>query len=77
MIGAPGGSDHPYNLTVSINASNLFNRTNAGPPVGNLSSPLFGQSPSLAGGGINFGGGGFGGTPANNRRVDLQLRFSF
>ena len=71
MIGVPGGGgDHPYNLTVSINASNLFNRTNAGQPVGNLSSPLFGQSTSLAGGGINFGGGGFGGTPANNRRVD-------
>ena len=29
MIGAPGGSDHPYNLTISVNASNLFNRTNA------------------------------------------------
>jgi hypothetical protein len=78
MIGAPGGSDHPYNLTISVNASNLFNRTNAGSPVGNLSSPLFGQSTNLASGGISFGGGGFGGGgAANNRRIDLQLRFSF
>ena len=75
MIGFGGAREHPYNLTISVNASNLFNRTNASAPVGSLSSPLFGQSLALAGGGINFGGGG--GTAANNRRVDVQLRFSF
>ena len=78
MFGGAGGSDHPYNFTISVNASNIFNHTNPGPPVGNLTSALFGHSTQLAGGGINFGGGGFGGgTPSNNRRVDLQLRFSF
>ncbi len=76
MIGG-GGSDRPYSLTISVNASNIFNHTNPGAPIGNLSSPLFGQSVALAAGGINFGGGGFGGGVANNRRVDLQVRFAF
>ena len=76
MMGG-GGSDRPYNLTISVNASNIFNHTNPGAPIGNLNSPLFGQSVSLAAGGISFGGGGIGGGVANNRRVDLSLRFSF
>ncbi|HEX8098399.1 MAG TPA: carboxypeptidase regulatory-like domain-containing protein, partial [Pyrinomonadaceae bacterium] len=33
-----------YNLTFSVNAQNLFNRNYPGPPIGNLTSPLFGQS---------------------------------
>jgi hypothetical protein len=48
-------------------------------PVGNLSSTLFGQSIGSAGGfgrGGGGGGGGGGGSAAN-RRIDLQLRFSF
>lgn len=79
MMGGGAGSDHPYNLTISINASNIFNRTNPGAPVGNLRSPLFGQSTNLSGGGISFGGGGFGGggSAANNRRIDLQFSFRF
>lgn len=77
MIGG-GGSDRPYNLTISLNVSNILNKVNPASPVGNLSSPLFGQSVSLAAGGISFGGGGFGGGGvANNRRVDVQVRFSF
>ncbi|HEX8457254.1 MAG TPA: TonB-dependent receptor [Pyrinomonadaceae bacterium] len=63
-----------YNLNLSVNVQNLFNNTNAGQPVGNLSSPLFGQSIGTAGG---FGRGGGGGQAAGNRRVELQLRFSF
>ncbi|HEY0098016.1 MAG TPA: TonB-dependent receptor [Pyrinomonadaceae bacterium] len=63
-----------YNLNLSVNVQNLFNNTNAGQPVGNLSSPLFGQSIGSAGG---FGRGGGGGQAAGNRRVELQLRFSF
>ena len=44
-------------------------------PVGNLSSQLFGESLSTAGG---FGGGGGGGNPAaGNRRIIGQVRFSF
>ncbi len=52
---------------------NLLNNTNLGPPVGNLSSPLFGQSFSGAG---RFGAGG-GSQSAGNRRVELQVRFAF
>lgn len=63
-----------YNLTVSLNVQNLLNRTNAGIPIGNLSSPLFGQSNSTAG---RFGFGGGGNQSAGNRRVELLLRFSF
>jgi hypothetical protein len=74
VMGGGGGSDRPYNVSISINASNIFNRVNPGLPVGNLTSPLFGQSPALASGGINFGGGS---SVANNRRVDLLIRFSF
>jgi hypothetical protein len=58
-----------YSLTFSISARNLLNSFNPGPPVGNLSSPNFGQS-------IMIGGGPFGSASAN-RRIDLQVRFSF
>jgi hypothetical protein len=81
--GAFGGfgeaSGHRYSLTVSLSVSNLLNHVNAGPPVGNLSSPLFGKSTSTAGFGFGFGpgGGGGGGGSAGNRRVELQARFGF
>lgn len=75
MMMSGAGNDHPYNLTISVNASNIFNHVNQGPPVGNLLSPFFGQSTSLAAGGIQFGGGG--GSAGNNRRFDLQLMFRF
>ena len=58
-----------YNLTFSISARNLFNTFNPGNPVGNLSSPLFGET-------LSVGGGPFASGSAN-RRVDLQVRFSF
>lgn len=73
--GGNASSDSRYNLTFSINVQNLLNTTNKGIPVGNLSSPLFGESLSTAGG---FGGGGGGGNPAaGNRRIIGQVRFSF
>ena len=73
--GGAASSDSRYNLTFSIQVQNLLNKTNKGTPVGNLSSPLFGESLTTAGG---FGGGGGGGNPAaGNRRVVGQVRFSF
>ncbi|HEY0324021.1 MAG TPA: carboxypeptidase regulatory-like domain-containing protein [Pyrinomonadaceae bacterium] len=65
-----------YNMTFNANITNLFNRTNLCPPVGNLSSPLFGQSQSTTG---PFGGCGFGGNnqSAGNRRIQLGVRFNF
>jgi hypothetical protein len=77
--GLSGGGGNPfafgqstnrrYNLTFSISARNLFNTFNPGNPVGNLSSYLFGQT-------LSVGGGPFASASAN-RRVDLQVRFSF
>lgn len=57
----------PLQLVMSVNARNLLNHPNYGPPSGNLSSPLFGQFTSLAGGGNTSG----------NRRLDLQVRIEF
>jgi hypothetical protein len=71
-----GNPAKKYSVTVSVQASNALNHTNLGPPVGNLSSPYFGESISLASG---FGppGGGSGGTPTYNRKITLQMRFTF
>ena len=72
-FGGGGGSERkPYNLNVGVQFTNLFNNVNFGTPVGNLSSSRFGQSTSTAGG-FGFGGGG----GAANRRIELQMRFSF
>ncbi|HWT02199.1 MAG TPA: hypothetical protein VN256_18250, partial [Pyrinomonadaceae bacterium] len=70
--GGPGGSEKRYNLTFSLNFQNLFNHSNLAPPVGNLSSPLFGESTRT------LGGFGQGGNPsAGNRRVTATIRFNF
>lgn len=72
-----GGSNEvrkPYNLNVGLNFNNLLNTVNFGNPVGSLNSFRFGQSTSTSGGFGGFGGGG-GGTA--NRRVELQMRFSW
>ena len=63
------GTNRRYNLTFSIAVRNLLNTPNPEPPVGNLSSPFFGQSIALAGGPFS--------SASANRRVDLQVRFSF
>ena len=62
-------NDHRYNLTLSASARNLFNNVNYAVPVGNLSSPLFGLSNTLAGGPFSSG--------SANRRIELQALFSF
>jgi Carboxypeptidase regulatory-like domain len=72
--GGGGAGESRYSLTFSLNAQNLFNNTNEGAPIGNLSSSLFGQSLS-GGGGFGFGPGG--GGSAGNRRVTAQVRFTF
>ncbi len=64
-----------------VSVSNLFNKVNLSNPVGQLSSPSFGESLALGsqfGGFGGGGGGGFGGgTGAGNRRVSAQVRFNF
>jgi hypothetical protein len=71
---AGGGAEKRYGLTFSMQFQNIFNHTNLAPPVGNLSSPFFGESVSLAPF-FFFGGGGS--ANAGNRRVTAQLRFTF
>ena len=43
-------SGQRYSLTLAISARNIFNNVNEGTPVGVISSPIFGQANSLAGG---------------------------
>ncbi len=67
-------SEKRFTMNVSINFQNILNRVNLSTPVGNLSSPNFGESLGVAGG---FGGGGGGSTGAGNRRIYAQVRLNF
>ncbi len=64
-------SEHRYNVTVSVNARNILNRTNYNSPVGTLTSPAFLEPNNITGGYTAEN------TSSENRRIDLQLRFSF
>ncbi len=64
-----------YNLVVSMQVMNLLNHNNPGPITGNISSPIFGRANQSAGS-RDLGGGGFS-EAANNRRLELQVRFNF
>jgi len=75
-MGVGGSTEHPYNLTVSINVENVLNHFNPGGYQGVITSPYFLEATSVNTG---FGGGGPGGFAgaANNRRVQLGLRLTF
>jgi len=62
-----GGTERRYRLNFNIDVNNVFNNVNQGGYVGNLSSPLFGQSTSL----FLFR------DTSNNRRVQFGTQFSF
>jgi hypothetical protein len=68
---APTGGRH-YNLTISMQIRNLINHNNPGPITGNITSPLFGLANQSAG-----DGAGVFTENANNRRLELQTRFTF
>jgi len=68
--GAPASSKR-YNLTISLSIRNAFNHNNPGPIIGNITSPSFGRANQPAG-----SGGGFT-EAANNRRLEIQTRFTF
>jgi hypothetical protein len=68
-FGRPNTGSGRYTITFSAFARNILNRVNLAPPIGNLSSPLFGQSIALAGGPYN--------TASANRRIDFQIVFGF
>jgi hypothetical protein len=77
--GGPGGgmggifggerSNQRYSLTFSVHARNILNHVNGAPLNGDLSSPEFGHSTSLAPGVFN--------TQSANRRLDFQVMFAF
>ncbi len=69
----PSRTNQRYNLSVSMSARNVLNHTNPGPIVGNISSPLFGRANQSAG---QLNGEGFS-ENASNRRLELQIRFTF
>jgi len=72
LIGRPSTSRR-YNLSLSMSVRNLLNHNNPGPIIGNITSPLFGSANQIAG---NPNGEGFYET-ANNRRLEMQIRFTF
>ena len=75
-----GSSDRRYSLTVSANVTNVLNHDNPGGYQGVLTSNQFGLPTSVntgfGGGGPGAGGFGGGGV-ANNRRIELSVRFNF
>ncbi|MBV8830944.1 MAG: hypothetical protein JO108_17115 [Acidobacteriaceae bacterium] len=77
--GGPTGNSvrtsHRYNLAVSLSIRNILNHNNPGPIIGNITAPLFGLANQPYGAG-SLGGTGFS-ESANNRRLELQTRFTF
>ena len=72
IIAAPSTSNR-YNFSISMAARNVLNHTNPGPIIGDITSPLFGRANQMAG---TLNGEGFS-ENADNRRLELQLRFTF
>jgi hypothetical protein len=71
--GAGGGTaSRRYSLVISMQVRNLTNHNNPGPIIGNMASPLFGQANQPAGSGTAIFS-----ENANNRRLELQMRFTF
>jgi len=64
-----GATNRRYALTFGVMARNVFNNVNVLTPIGNLGSPLFGESNGLIGRPYS--------DPSSNRRIDLQVTFSF
>jgi hypothetical protein len=64
-----GSGSRRYSLEFSVMARNLLNTVNLAAPIGNLSSPLFGQSNALAGGMFS--------TATANRQIGFQVMFRF
>ena len=65
--GAKSTGERRYNINFNLDVNNVFNHLNQGGFVGNLSSPLFGQSTSI----YLFR------DTSNNRRVQFGTQFNF
>ena len=64
-----GATNRRYALTIGVIGRNIFNNVNVATPIGNLGSPSFGESNGLAGRPYS--------DSTSNRRLDLQLTFTF
>ena len=64
---------HRYNLSISMSIRNALNHTNPGPINGDIASPLFDRANQTAGA---PNGEGFS-ENADNRRLEMQIRFTF
>jgi len=67
------GGESRVTLSFSVAAQNVLNHVNPGPPIGNLSSLLFGKPVATA---APFGASA-GASAAGNRRIELQARLEF
>ena len=72
MFAAPS-SDRRFGLSIGMSARNLLNHNNPGPIIGDITSPLFGHANQIAG---NPNMEGFL-ENANNRRLEMQIKFLF
>lgn len=68
-MGGPSATNRKYSLAFSVIGRNIFNNVNVATPVGNLGSPIFGEPNAPAGRPY--------GDSSSNRRIDLQVTFSF
>jgi hypothetical protein len=69
---AEAAASRYYSLTMSMQIRNLLNHNNSGPIIGNITSPIFGQANQPAGSGTSIFS-----ENADNRRLELQMRFTF
>lgn len=75
QVNGSGPEQHRYTLSIAASMRNIINHDNPGPIIGDITSPFFGRANQSAGA-TGFGGTGFL-ESANNRRLELQLKFSF
>ncbi len=73
VLGQNTSTPSRYNVSLGMSVRNLLNHNNPGPIIGNITSPLFGRSNQMPGG---ANGEGFS-ENASNRRLELQLRFTY
>ena len=81
-MSAPGGlrglfgsspSERRYSMVIGLSARNITNHNNPGPIIGTITSSLFGRANQIAGA---PNAEGFS-ESASNRRLEVQLRFTF
>jgi len=73
--GAKASDEHRYTISLAASIRNIINHNNPGPIIGDITSPFFARANQSAGA-ASFGGTGFL-ESANNRRLELQMKFNF